>query len=196
MTCAETLRQEGFTGKVVLFSKEGVLPYDRTKLSKALNVKTDSILLRPESFFKEHNIDIKLCVEVVSLIPDQKTLKLSDGTVFPYDKAFLAPGGRARRLPVPGHDLKGIHVLREPQDANDINAEFEGKDVVIVGSSFIGLETAAIISKKAKSVHVIGMEKIAFERVLGPQVGATLQNLKNPSTSPQFAYAGKRIDLL
>jgi NADPH-dependent 2,4-dienoyl-CoA reductase/sulfur reductase-like enzyme len=104
-------------------------------------------------------------------------LKLKDGEEIKFDKAFIAPGGRARTLNVPGKELQGIHVLREPKDAAGINSEIEGKDVVIVGSSFIGLETAAIIAKKVKSVLVIGMEKVAFERVLGVEIGTALQAL-------------------
>jgi NAD(P)H-nitrite reductase large subunit len=84
---------------------------------------------------------------------------------------------RPRTLPVPGMDAKNIFFLRDPADANNINTSYEGKRIVVVGSSFIGMEVAANIVKKAKSVVVIGMEKVPFERVLGEQIGGALQKV-------------------
>lgn len=93
-TCAETLRQEGFTGKLVLISKEKHLPYDRPKLSKSLNVVADRILLRSAEFYQKGDIDVLLNCEVVELNSETKQLKLSNGDVLKYDSAFIATGAK------------------------------------------------------------------------------------------------------
>jgi len=177
LLCAETLRQEGFQGRILLVSKENVLPYDRPKLSKAMSVTANQILLRPEEFYKDLNIELYLGKEVVELDAANQTAKLNDGNQFKYHKAFVATGGIPRTLPVPGMGLGNIFQLRVPSDAQSINNNIDGKDVVIVGSSFIGMEAASCIAKKVKSLTVIGMEKVPFERVLGLQIGAALQKL-------------------
>jgi len=176
-TCAETLRQEGFQGKILMICKENYLPYDRPKLSKTMTVDPLQIALRTADFYKTHNIDVVLGKAVAEFNADTHSLTLEDGTSLNFHAAFVAPGGTPRTLPVPGMDLKNIYCLRDPQDANFINSNVEGKNVVIVGSSFIGMEVASSIVKKAKSVIVIGMENVPFERVLGERIGLSLQRL-------------------
>jgi len=176
-TGAETLRNEGFKGRVVLISKEPYLPYDRTKLSKQMTSKADQILLRPKSFFEQNDIETLLGTEVKELDPTTKQLSLSDGTTLAYDHVIIASGGDPRTLPVPGMNLANIYQVRVPDEANAIINSVEGKNVVIVGTSFIGMEAAACIVKKVKSVVAIGMEKVPFERVLGFKIGSALQKL-------------------
>jgi len=176
-TCAETLRTEGFTGRILIIGKESILPYDRPKLSKALNIELNKIFLRSEDFFKQFGIELMLGTEVKELDAASKTIVLSNGNTLKYSQAFVATGGIPRTLPVPGMDFKNIFPLREPGDALNINNFVEGKRVVVVGSSFIGMETAACIAKKAKSIIVIGMESVPFERVLGEKIGIHLQKL-------------------
>jgi len=176
-TAGETLRNEGFTGRIVLISKEPHLPYDRIKLSKAMTASVESILLRPESFYKERNIELLLGKEVTELDAENKTIKLASGENFHYDGCLVATGGIPRRIPVPGSDLGNIYCLRVPEEAHSIATNAQGKDLVIIGSSFIGMEVAATLATKAKSVTVVGMEKVPFERVLGVEVGTAIQKL-------------------
>eukprot|EP01117_Protostelium_nocturnum_P002010 TRINITY_DN12663_c0_g1_i1.p1 TRINITY_DN12663_c0_g1~~TRINITY_DN12663_c0_g1_i1.p1 ORF type:complete len:536 (-),score=226.09 TRINITY_DN12663_c0_g1_i1:68-1675(-) len=176
-TCAETLRQEGFTGRVVMVCKEGFLPYDRPKLSKTMTITADKVLLRNAEFYKKNDIEVLLRTEVVELNATEKTAKLSNGETLKYDSALVACGGNPRPIPAPGFDLKHIYSLRDPDDANNIVTLSEGKKVAIVGSSFIGMEVASSIVKKAASVVVIGMETVPFERVLGVDIGTALQKL-------------------
>lgn len=94
-----------------------------------------------------------------------------------------------RTIPAPGADLDGIFTLRTPEDAIKINARCEGATrVAVVGSSFIGMEAAAVLkqSKKIAEVHVIGMEKVPFERVLGPEVGGIMQRVHEAKGSIVF----------
>jgi len=174
---AEALRGGGFSGRILLITKENVLPYDRIKLSKSMNAKVESILLRPESFYQNHNIEILFGKEVAHLDAASKSITLASGENITYDGCLIATGGIPRRLSVPGADLDKIYCLRVPEDAQRIAENAEGKNLVIVGSSFIGMEVAATLASKAKSVSVIGMEKVPFERVLGTEVGSALQKL-------------------
>lgn len=177
LVCAETLRQEGFQGNIVLISNENYLPYDRTKLSKAMNVAVEQILLRPKEFFDEHGIELKLGFEVTELNTATKTITFSNGETLKYDAVTVATGGNPRKLPVPGMDLQNIFQLRVPEDSRSIINNIEGKKVVIVGTSFIGMEAAACVVQKAASVVAIGMEKVPFERVLGAEIGTVFQKL-------------------
>jgi len=177
LICAETLRQDGFTGKIILIGKEKILPYDRTKLSKAMNSKPDQILLRPAEFFSENNIETLLGVEVLELDSQTQTVTLSNGKILLFDFALVSTGGDPRNLPSPGFNLANIYQLRVPEESNAIINMVDGKKVVIVGTSFIGMEAASCIAKKAASVIAIGMEKVPFERVLGERIGSSLQKL-------------------
>jgi len=177
LVCAETLRQDGFTGRIVLIGKEKILPYDRTKLSKAMNSKPSQILLRTPEFYTENGIETILGVAVTEFDPKGKTLTMSNGQTLDFDFGVLATGGDPRSLPVSGMTLGNIYQLRVPDESTAIINNVEGKKVVIVGTSFIGMEAAASIAKKAASVVAIGMEKVPFERVLGEQVGTSLQKL-------------------
>jgi len=133
-------------------------------------------LLRPESFYKSADIEFILGVEVTELNADTKTIKLSDGQTLNYNKALLASGADAQKLTfIPGHDGTNVYTLRTIEEAHRINAAVEGKTVVIIGSSFIGMEVAACIVKRVKSVTVIGIEDVPFERVLGREVGKIMQ---------------------
>lgn len=123
-------------------------------------------------------MELRLGDEVVSLNSKSKTATLRSGDVLYYDAALIATGADAQRLAfIPGADLPQVHVLRTVDDAQQIFAESDGKRVVVVGSSFIGMEVAACLNRRAASVTVIGMEKVPFERVLGPEVGAIMHNL-------------------
>eukprot|EP00161_Ancyromonas_sigmoides_P023159 TRINITY_DN71_c1_g1_i2.p2 TRINITY_DN71_c1_g1~~TRINITY_DN71_c1_g1_i2.p2 ORF type:complete len:550 (-),score=231.04 TRINITY_DN71_c1_g1_i2:41-1690(-) len=179
---AETLRQEGFGGRVVLVCQEEHLPYDRVKLSKNLSVAAASIALRPAEFYARHGIEIMLGTTATAVDAGARTVTTDRGGVIPYTKLLIATGGHARQLTMsPGYDLGGIHTLRVPSDAHAINALADANPatVVVVGSSFIGMEAAACLkqAKKIARVVVVGMETVPFERVLGAEIGAAMQRL-------------------
>jgi NADPH-dependent 2,4-dienoyl-CoA reductase/sulfur reductase-like enzyme len=146
-------------------------------------VKIDSskIALRTQADLDRLNIEIQLGTEVRSVDAKSKKVSLSSGKDMEYSNLVLATGGDPRVLPFPGKELKNIFVMRNVEDANYVEkalAAVQGRkpDVVIVGSSFIGMEAASILAKLA-NVSVIGMEKYPFERVLGPRVGEAMMKL-------------------
>lgn len=177
LAAAETLRQEGFTGRIVMVTKESHLPYDRVQLSKALDKPVDKLLLRPASFYKDYDIEVLQGATVTKLNTKEQTIQYTKDNVpeqMKYDKVLVATGGSPRKLFVPGSDLKNIFTLRTPEDAAQIAALAQkGQKMIVVGGSFIGMEVASSLAKKGCDVAVIAMETVPFERVLGKKVGAS-----------------------
>lgn len=181
MTAAETLRQEGFQGRVIMFSDESVLPYDRTKLSKAVNAPVQNILLRPQSFFDEHQIEIKLNHKVEHLDTSTKTVYLQDGSSQQYDELLIATGARPRSFGWAGQQLKNIFFIRQPHESAAI-ASLVDQDkinkVVLVGAGFIGLETAAwLVGQGYDDITAVDLLDVPFSRVFGDVIGNYLLNL-------------------
>ncbi|CAH1801502.1 unnamed protein product [Owenia fusiformis] len=177
VVCAETIRQEGFRGKVVIATKEPHLPYDRTKLSKAPDSTGSKLALREADFYKVYDIEVLSNKEAVSIDTMLNSATFADGDTINYNKLMIATGGRPKPLTVPGGDLENICLLRSPEDGNTIVEQSKGKNVVVVGTSFIGLEIAAYLSKKAKSVQVVGRSNVPFKHTLGDKVGAAMQKM-------------------
>jgi NADPH-dependent 2,4-dienoyl-CoA reductase/sulfur reductase-like enzyme len=155
----------------VLVSADSWLPYDRPSLSKKPGAKVATILLRGEDWYKEAGVEVWLNSTVRSIHHQDKAVELSTGKRIAYDQLLLATGGGPRRLAVPGEDLSGVVTLRTPADAAFVADHSVGKNVVIIGSSFIGMELAAAIVEKAESVTVVDRNKVPFFRSLGPEVG-------------------------
>ena len=177
LMCAETLRKEGFTGKITIATQERHLPYDRIKLSKAMDSTADGIALRNEDFYKKNDIDIQKNKRATSVDRNDKTVTFEDGSSLSYTSLVIATGGRPRQLPIPGADFDNVCLLRTPDDANKIAEAAKGKKVVIIGSSFIGMEVAAFLADKAESLSVVDIIKVPFQLVLGEKVGSVLQKL-------------------
>lgn len=178
LAAAETLRQEGFAGRIVMVTKENHLPYDRVQLSKALDKPVEKLLLRPESFYKDYDIEVLKGATVTKLNTKDQIISYTSQAdhleTLKYDKVLVATGGSPRKLFVPGSDLKNIFTLRTPEDAAKISALAQkGQKMIVVGGSFIGMEVASSLAKKGCDVAVIAMETVPFERVLGKKVGAS-----------------------
>ncbi|KAH7106851.1 hypothetical protein BKA62DRAFT_611672 [Auriculariales sp. MPI-PUGE-AT-0066] len=184
MGTVEGLREGGFKGKITVLGKENHGPIDRPKLSKALLTDLNKLQWRTPEFLKsELEVDFHPNTIVTKIDSAAKTITTEGGRSFSYTTAVLATGGTPRTLPLPGFkDLKNIFVLRDVPSAQAIvNATSGGrKKVAVVGSSFIGLEIAACLSKN-HDVTVIGMESAPLERVLGVEVGNRARKLLEKS---------------
>ncbi|XP_078278312.1 apoptosis-inducing factor 3-like [Rhinoraja longicauda] len=174
LVCAETLRQEFYKGRIIIATKEIYLPYDRTKLSKNLNLHIKNILLRPPEFYITYGIEVRTNMEVVSVNTGKKRVGFFDGTTQQYNDLLLAPGCTPRKINCPGTDLKNIFSLNSPEEARKIDRSSKGKTIVIVGSSFLGMEIAWYLMYKAKSVTVVGMTKVPLQEELGMDVGRAI----------------------
>ena len=160
-TAAAQLRQYGYDKPIVMVGEEPIAPYQRPPLSKAWlkgEADADSLALKPESFYAQANIELILGVKVVAISREARTVTLSDGRVLPYGFLIIATGARARPLPVPGSDLKGVMVLRSAADAEGLKAVLgPGKRLAVIGGGYIGLEAAA-------SARALGGEAVVIER--------------------------------
>jgi len=180
LNAAEVLRGEGYTGRLILISKEGNVPIDRVKLSKSVKIEPAKIELRPLKFFKDHDIELFLNKEVSAVDPTQQTVSLNDGQVLKYDSLLLAPGGSPRNFWPSTKKMQNVFVVRGISDAQNLEKYIEEKPkskILVIGSSFIGMEAAAILVPKCSSLTVVGMEAVPFERVLGNKIGLALQKL-------------------
>ncbi|WP_242478902.1 NAD(P)/FAD-dependent oxidoreductase [Hymenobacter lapidiphilus] len=183
------MRTEGFGGRLVLVGADPAAPYDRTKLSKGfLAGKADkkALPLRQSDFYKQHRIEVLTDTRVTGLNLARQQLTMAGRDPLRYDKLLLAPGCQPNTLPqLPGHDLAGVLPLRTAQDAEAIReAAANAKHVVIIGSSFIGMEAAASLAaeneeqgNQERRITVIARDKEPFEKVLGPKIGAMFRNL-------------------
>ena len=170
----DTLRREGFGGRLVLIGDEPELPYQRPPLSKkflAGEMTADRLLFRHRSFYDEHRIELKLGQRAVSIDAGARQVELAGGEKLAYDRLLLCLGATSRRLTCPGAALSGVHYLRRLEDVSPIQANCKPQArVLIIGGGYIGLETAATCRKMGCEVTVLEMADRVMNRVVAPSV--------------------------
>jgi 3-phenylpropionate/trans-cinnamate dioxygenase ferredoxin reductase subunit len=170
----QTLRQGGFDGRISLFGQERHLPYQRPPLSKkylAGELPRERLMLRPESFYRDKDVQLELGIAVERVEPSAARVHLADGRSLGYDKLLLATGSRPRKIAVPGADLPGIHYLRTIDDVDEIAADFApGRKLVLIGAGYIGLEVAAVAAQRGLEVTVLEAAARVMGRVVTPEV--------------------------
>ncbi|HEX5211689.1 MAG TPA: FAD-dependent oxidoreductase [Pseudolabrys sp.] len=173
--CAEMLRRHGYAGSIAMLSNDSAAPVDRPNLSKdylAGSAPEDWVPLRGDDWYAENKIDLKLKTEVTALDAKAKELTLGDGSKLKFDKLLLATGAEPVKLDIPGAGQGHVHTLRSLADSRAIIAQAKtAKRAVVIGASFIGLETAAALRARDIDVHVAAPEKRPLEKVFGPQLG-------------------------
>jgi NADPH-dependent 2,4-dienoyl-CoA reductase/sulfur reductase-like enzyme/nitrite reductase/ring-hydroxylating ferredoxin subunit len=178
---AEMLRRRDFRGSIVMLSNDAAPPVDRPNLSKdylAGNAPEDWLPLRPDSFYTEAGIDLRLNSNVASIDTKAHNVVVDGGAAVPYDRLLLATGPEPVRLPIPGTDQPHVHTLRSLADCRAIIGSLGGAQrAIVIGASFIGLEVAAALRAREIEVHVVAPEQRPMERVLGPQVGDFIRAL-------------------
>jgi 3-phenylpropionate/trans-cinnamate dioxygenase ferredoxin reductase component len=170
----DTLRREGFGGRLVLVGDEPQLPYQRPPLSKKFlsgEMAADRLLFRQQSFYDEHRIELTLGVTATRLDPAARRVLLSNGEEVVYDRLLLCLGATSRQLTCPGANLPGVHYLRGLADVPGIRTGLEsGARTVLVGGGYIGLETAATARKMGCAVTVLEMADRVMNRVVASNV--------------------------
>jgi NADPH-dependent 2,4-dienoyl-CoA reductase/sulfur reductase-like enzyme len=179
---AETLRDEGFDGQVVLIGAEPERPYERPPLSKGFLTGSDdreTIFVHPADWYDEHDVDLRLDTLITTLDPAARTVSTDRGERISYTKLLLATGSTPRRLDVPGAELSGLHYLRTVSDAADLQQALLGGDkrVVVVGGGWIGLETAAAARGYGNQVTLVEPHPTPLHAVLGPELGEVFGQL-------------------
>lgn len=178
----EGLRGGGYSGKITVISSEPYQPIDRTKLSKALITDLSKIAWRSEDFYKEGDVELVTGKSVKSVDFKGKTVTSEDGKSFSYSKLILASGGIPKYLPMEGlkGDLGNVFLIRSLPDAQAImNAAGQdgGKKIVIVGSSFIGMEVGNALAGMKHDVTIVGMEEEPMQGVMGKEIGSIFRKL-------------------
>jgi 3-phenylpropionate/trans-cinnamate dioxygenase ferredoxin reductase subunit len=178
---AETLRAEGFDGRLVLVGAERERPYERPPLSKDYlrgEVGRDKVYVHEESFYAEQSIDLRVGRTAERLDASKRELVLDDGERLSYDGLLIATGAEPRRLSIPGTDLDGVLYLRSVEDSDRLRERLDrGGSVVVVGAGWIGAEVAASARQRGLDVTVIDPGSVPLERVLGPEVGAVYRDV-------------------
>jgi NADPH-dependent 2,4-dienoyl-CoA reductase/sulfur reductase-like enzyme/nitrite reductase/ring-hydroxylating ferredoxin subunit len=178
---AEMLKREQFDGEITMLSNDAAPPVDRPNLSKdylAGSAPEDWLPLRPDGFYAESGIDLRLAADVASIDAKSRRVALADGKTLPYDRLLLATGAEPVRLPIPGADQPHVHTLRSLADCRAIIDVAKGaKRAVVIGASFIGLEVAAALRTREIEVHVVAPEQRPMERILGPDMGDFVRGL-------------------
>jgi 3-phenylpropionate/trans-cinnamate dioxygenase ferredoxin reductase component len=178
---AETLRTEGYTGRVVLVGEETERPYERPPLSKAyLQGKDprDKAFVHDESWYAEQDVELMLGRRATNLDTARHTVTLDGVDELRYDKLLLATGSRVRTLAVPGADLPGVRYLRTIDESDALlGALRAGGRVVVVGAGWIGLEVAAAAREHGCAVTVVEVDELPLRRVLGDEVATVFRDL-------------------
>ena len=192
MGAVQALREQDFTGAITIISVEPSPPIDRTKLSKALMTDKSKLDLRPLEWFKDSSIET-VSDEVTSVDFEKKSVSTKSGSSYPYTKLILATGGIPKLLPLPGFkDLSNVFLLRSLSHAQAIVSavgEKKGKKIVVVGSSFIGMEVGNCLAS-GNDVTIVGMESRPLERIMGAEVGEVFQNLVSKNGVKFYMNAG------
>ncbi len=172
---AEMLRREQFAGPIVMLSHDDAAPVDRPNLSKdylAGTAPEEWVPLRPDSYYADNGIDLRLGAEAAGIDVASREVLLANGTRIGFDRLLLATGAEPVRLPVPGADQTHVRTLRTLSDCRAIiDLAKRARRVVVIGASFIGLEVAAALRARQIDVHVVAPERKPMERVLGAAIG-------------------------
>ncbi|MGS0686487.1 NAD(P)/FAD-dependent oxidoreductase [Nakamurella sp. GG22] len=178
---AETLREEGFDGRIVLIGEETEPPYERPPLSKGYLLGAEpreKAFLHEPGWYAEHSIEWRPGTTAVALDLAARTVTVEPTDTVAYDKLLLATGSRVRRLTTPGADLAGVRYLRTVEQADALVAAFDtATHVVVVGAGWIGLETAAAAAQRGCEVTVVERGTLPLQRVLGDEVATVYRDL-------------------
>ena len=171
--CVARLRSKGYEGRITLIGEEPVPPYQRPPLSKAYllgEMPLERLYLRPESFYAENGIELRLGARVEAIDPAAKTVTV-EGETLAYDDLVLTTGSSPRRLPPEmGGDLDGVVTVRTLDDVDAMAHRFgAGARVLIVGGGYIGLEAAAVAAKRDLDVTLVEMSDRILSRVAAPE---------------------------
>jgi 3-phenylpropionate/trans-cinnamate dioxygenase ferredoxin reductase subunit len=182
-SCVAKLRNAGFDGQITLIGEEPVPPYQRPPLSKAYllgDMTLERLFLRPESFYTEHNIELRMKTRVDAIDPDSQTIVVGGETLH-YDDLVLTTGSTPNRLPAKiGGALDGVFVVRDLADVDAMAPRFKaGAKVLIVGGGYIGLEAASVASKLGLEVTLVEMADRILQRVAAPQTSDFFRDLHN-----------------
>ena len=176
---AINIRKYDTVNRILIITSEKHIPYDRVPLSKEYlkgTLTQDKIFFKTKEFYDQNKIELLLGVNVTNLDPKNQVVTLHDGKTFAYKKLLLATGGKARILPIPGSDLKGVYYLRTGDDCGRLNeASHTSRRVAIIGGGFIGCELASAFASKGLEVTIIEMGRYLLNMALDEETGRWIE---------------------
>lgn len=176
---AQAMREAEYRGKITIITKENRTPYDRPNLSKDYlqgSAQEEWMPLRPDDFYSLNNIEFMFDMKVNKINIKEKTISFEKGEDLSFTKLLIATGGLPRELNIPGSNLKNIFYLRSFSDSDSIiDAAKKSKEAVIIGSSFIGMESAFSLTERGVRITVISPDDVPFEKTLGKEIGELLK---------------------
>ncbi len=194
--CA-SLRQNGFSGRITMVSKDDCLPYHRPPLSKAFlkNPEADMQIIKPRTFYDDNNIELMLGKAVTSIHRSSNEIETADGQRLNYSKLVLSTGSKARLLNIPGTDAEGVHYLKFAEDATQLRDELaSAENVCVIGGGFIGLEAAATFASLGKHVTVFEAGERLLGRAVSPEISAYfLQNHRSNGMDIRLTASVKQV---
>ncbi|WP_243399854.1 NAD(P)/FAD-dependent oxidoreductase [Arthrobacter glacialis] len=198
-TAAETLRKEGYAGTITLVAQETEIPYQRPPLSKGFLAGKeggDALLPLPASWYPDHNITLLTGTTATALDPQAHTVTLSNGTTVAYAKALIATGAEPRHISFPGVDLKGVHTFRTKADSLALKDLLTGggKNVVMVGSGWIGMEIAATATELGNHVALLGLEDVPLSVAIGNELGTVFAD-RHQEAGVQFLLPASAAEI-
>jgi 3-phenylpropionate/trans-cinnamate dioxygenase ferredoxin reductase subunit len=198
-TAAAQLREEGYGGRIVLIGAEPVPPYERPPLSKEFlrgQQPLEAADIRPEGWYESNDIELRLGTRAERIDTDARQVVLERGERIGFDQAVIATGSRNRRPPIPGIDLANVFSLRTAADAQAIADAASGATrAVLVGMGFIGAEVAASLRYLGLDVTVVEFAETPLQRVLGPELGGTLEALhRDHGVEMHFRTGAERFE--
>ena len=199
-TAARTLRNEGFPGRITLIGAEVHHPYLRPPLSKEYllgKAGEEAVPVAPGAWYAEHDVDLRLGVQVAGIDAGRHTVRLSSGDSVGYGALLLATGALPRHLPLPGSTLDGVSTFRTLDDSRRLRDRLSpgGQDVVMIGSGWIGMELAAAASSYGNRVTLLGLEDIPLAAAIGPELGSFFRSL-HEANGVQFRLGATAAGLL
>ena len=198
-TAAETLRKEGFTGPVTIVADEPEIPYQRPPLSKGFlagKEGEDALLPLPASWYPENNVTVLTGTAATALDTAAHTITLDNGTTLQYAKALIATGAAPRHIPFPGVDLKGVYTFRTKADSIAMKELFTGggKNVVMIGSGWIGMEIAATATELGNKVALMGLEDVPLSVAIGNELGTVFAD-RHKEAGVQFVLPASAAEI-
>ncbi|MFF5935914.1 NAD(P)/FAD-dependent oxidoreductase [Streptomyces sp. NPDC012508] len=200
---AETLRSEGFTGRVILIGDERDHPYERPPLSKGYltgKEARETVFVHEPAWYARAEVELHLGQPVTVVDREARTVRLGDGTTIRYDRLLLATGSEPRRLDIPGTGLAGVHHLRRLAHADRLRHVLAslGRDnghLVIAGGGWIGLEVAAAARGYGAEVTVVESEPTPLHQVLGPELGQLFADL-HTEHGVRFVFGARLTEIV
>lgn len=194
-SCAQTLREEGYDGKIKMLTDEALYPYDRPNLSKEFltgEVKHEWMFLHPDNYYSENEIEIILNEKVMEVDLKNKKVLLASGKRINYDKLVLATGAIPRTPDISGVYTRGFYLFRSMSDASALLSALErSKRVVVIGDGFLGLEIASSLRERDVEVELIGRSEFPLSRVFGERIGGWIKHLHRESGT--VYHSGKTV---